>query len=121
MIFLLYEFLQFCKLLGFSQKQITRGIKIQNMDQEFSVYFEEKSLSFEKINRHQIYKPLHSRKLVQGKILQRKCSEKVKKLMYNKMSFSCLENVKNVSFFNCELRTSCKKGEAGITLSNDVS
>ena len=50
MIFLLYEFLQFCKLLGFSQKQITRGIKIQNMDQEFSVYFEEKSLSFEKIN-----------------------------------------------------------------------
>ena len=88
--FCVYEISQFCKFLGFSQK---------NMVPEFSVYFEAKSLSFAKINPHQIYKPLNSQKLVQGKMLQHKCSEEVKKLACNKMSSSCWENVKSVLLF----------------------
>ena len=97
--FCVYEISQFCKFLGFSQKQITSGIENQNMVPEFSVYFEAKSLSFAEINPHQIYKPLHSQKLVQGKMLQHKCSEEVKKLVCNKMSSSCWENVKKCFTF----------------------
>ena len=111
--FCVYEILQFCKFLGFLQKQITREIKNQNIAPDFLVYIKAKSLSFEKIHPCQISKPLHLRKLVQGKILQGKCRKEVKKLVCGKMSSSCWENMKKVSFFNPELKSCCKKGEAG--------
>ena len=104
----------------FAKANYTRN-QNQSLIPEFLVYFKSKSLSFAKINPHLICKPLHLRKLVQGKILQRTCSEEVKKLVHNKMSSSCWENVKNILFLNPEFRSSCKKGEAGITLSNDVT
>ena len=86
------------------------------MVSDFLVYFDVKSFPFVKINPCEISKPLHSRKLVQTKILRRKCSEKLKKLVCNTMSFICWPNdsVKNVLlFFNSELKTLSKKGDAG--------
>ena len=104
--FCVYEISQFCKFLGFLQ--IVREIQNQNVVPDFSVYFDLKFLSFAKINLREISKPLHSWKLVQAKILRRECSEKVKKLVCNTISYSCWMNhlVRN--------------GAQSVTLSYDV-
>ena len=76
-------------LTSFSHN-FTREIQNQNMVPDFSVYFDVKSLLFEKINPLEISKPLHSPKLVEVKIFWHKCSYEMKKLVYKRISSSCL-------------------------------
>ena len=50
----------------------------QNVDPDFWMYFDIKSLSFAKINTPEIFKPLHSEKLVQAKVVWHKYTNVVK-------------------------------------------
>ena len=63
--FRVYEIFQFCKSLGFSQKQ--------SMVPDFSMYFDMKSLSFIKINPQKVSKPLYLQELVQANKLRCQC------------------------------------------------
>ena len=64
-VFRVYEIFQFCKSLGFSQKQ--------SMVPDFSMYFDMKSLSFIKINPQKVSKPLYLQELVQANKLRCQC------------------------------------------------
>ena len=79
---------------------------------DLSVYSDLKSVSLAIINLCEISKSLHSRKLVQAKILWTNFSEV--SLQYNVLLFLGNSYVKNIlQFFHYELKTSCKTGEAG--------
>ena len=84
---------------------------------DFSVYFDVKSLSFAKLNPHNIQTTVFAKISIYR---QKYCSAYVvKKLVWNTMSSSCCanHNVKNgATIYNSELKTSCKKGNTGHNL-----
>ena len=113
------KFVNFANCYVFSKSKLHAKHKIKIWLQIFGIFARNISLICESKSRRNIGN-LHSRKLVQAKILWRKCKAEVKKLVYNTMWNIVLMWRMFYYLLTLNPRHHTKKGTQTITLSNDV-
>ena len=109
------KFVNFANCYVFSKSKLHAKHKIKIWLQIFGIFWRNISLICESKSRRNIGN-LHSRKLVQAKMLWRKCEAEVKKLVYNTMSNIVLM----WRMFYYLLTLNPRHHTQTITLSNDV-